>query len=323
VSAVASGRGIWSRICLGAAGLLATLNAAAAPPPDHNQIFSGTWFHIPVADDDCGVCHTIHGDSDRPHLQAPIPDLCYQCHVDVATEDMVHTPVGEGRCVDCHAAHTSDHRPLLTKPVPALCIDCHPRGEGHVARHNMCITCHRPHSSNTAQFLRGERFRNCGKCHADKRQGESRHAPARDGRCLACHFTPHDPRFPPSRGLRVPYPLEVHVTYSYGLYALCDRCHDAALYTDEQYLSTGFRTAVENLHARHVQEPGAVTCSACHEMHAARRPALLVDWVRIPGEVPRLMQFLRFDGGGSCGPVCHGTATYLRDEGAELVGDGP
>jgi predicted CXXCH cytochrome family protein len=304
-----------------ALSLAAAIPAAAAPPPGHNQNFSGRWFHAPVADDDCDVCHTMHQESVGPNLQAPVPELCHQCHVDVAAQDVVHAPVGEGRCADCHRVHTSDHRPLLVRPVPELCLDCHPRGAGHVGRQNVCTACHGVHSSNTAQFLKGERFRNCGECHPDKRQGESRHAPARDGKCLACHFTPHDPRFAGTRGLRVPYPLDVRISYTPGLYGLCDRCHDAALYSDRKYPETSFRTVSENLHARHVLDPEGVTCSACHDIHAARRPALMVDWVRVPGEAPRLMQFLKFDAGGTCGPACHATATYLRGDEAVLAGE--
>jgi len=65
-----------------------------------------------------------------------------------------------------------------------------------------------------------------------------------------------------------------------------------------------------------------VGCGACHDVHTARRTALMVDWVRLPGAKPAPLQFLSFSNGGSCGPACHATATYVRDEDkAEFGGD--
>ena len=55
------------------------------------------------------------------------------------------------------------------------------------------------------------------------------------------------------------------------------------------------------------------------DIHVAQRPGLLVEWIRIPGEEQRLLQFLKFSTGGSCGPVCHGTATYVRSEDEEFM----
>ncbi len=295
--------------------------AGAGPPADHAQLFAGRWVHAPVADDDCGVCHSIHGPAGGPQLQAAVPELCYQCHEDVAAQDVVHEPVGQGRCTDCHRVHTSDARPLLVSPVPDLCIGCHQPDERHVARSNVCVSCHGVHSSATARFLKGDRARNCGTCHGDKRVGESRHAPAREGKCLSCHFTHPDPRFATQR-FRAAYPLAFRGAYRPGDYALCDKCHPPGLYADPAFAETGFRTATTNLHARHVVGEEAVTCSACHDLHAASRPALMVDRVRPPGRTPRLMQFLRFSTGGTCGPACHASATYLREaDAAEFAED--
>jgi len=294
----------------------------AEPPRGHNQLFSGRWFHAPVADDDCVVCHTLHGESVGPYLQAPEPELCYQCHEDVAAKDVVHEPVGSGRCSDCHRVHTSDVRPLLNRKIPELCIECHPVDASHVGRGTVCVSCHGVHSSETSRFLKDERTRNCKGCHEDKQKGPRVHDPARGGKCLTCHFTHPDPRFKADR-LRASYPAATRAPFRKGLYGLCDRCHRPESYQDEGFLETGFRTGVRNLHASHVSGRG-VSCSACHDVHSARRPSLIVEWVRVGGEKPSPMQFLSFGEGGSCGPACHATATYLRGEDqAEMPGEEP
>ncbi|GAB4258375.1 MAG: cytochrome c3 family protein [Deferrisoma sp.] len=288
------------------------LGAGAAPPPGHRQLFSGTWFHAPVADDDCTVCHTVHRNPVGPNLQAPVPELCYSCHENMAARDEVHEPVGEGRCTDCHLVHTSDEKKLLVRRVPELCYECHPPDREHVARNTLCPSCHEVHSSDTARFLKGERTRNCGRCHADKRKGESLHEPAREGKCLTCHFTHPDPRFE-NRGLRGSYPRTPYAPYGEGTYGLCDRCHPRALHVDPGFRETRFRTRDENLHARHVRGDPGVACSACHDVHASDRAALVSAWVRLPGKEPTPMGFIAFSTGGTCGPSCHGTTTYVRE----------
>jgi hypothetical protein len=95
------------------------------------------------------------------------------------------------------------------------------------------------------------------------------------------------------------------------------------LYADPAYRETGFRTLADNLHVRHVTGPDGVGCSACHDIHAALRPALIVEWVRRPGSEPQPMQFIRFSTGGTCGPACHETAMYLRAAAAELEKEDP
>ncbi len=290
----------------------ATVTAGTGPPAGHRQILSGTWLHAPVADDDCTVCHTMHRQPVGPNLQAPVPQLCYECHENVAARDVVHEPVGEGRCTDCHRVHSSDQRPLLVERVPELCLGCHPVDAAHVARGTVCTSCHEVHSSETYRFLKGERTRNCGRCHADKREGVSLHPPARDGKCLTCHYTHPDPRFK-GPGLREPYPRSLFAPYRPDAYRLCDRCHDPALHADSSYRGTGFRDADRNLHRVHVARERGVTCSGCHDVHASDRAALVQEWVRWPDREPQLMGFIRFSTGGTCGPSCHGAATYLRE----------
>ena len=312
-----AGRG---RLLAAAAG--AALWAAAAPasaPPDHNQLFFGQWVHAPLADDDCGVCHTIHGEAVGPALQADEPDLCYQCHEDVSTKDIVHEPVGAGRCSDCHRVHTSDVRPLLLRRIPDLCIECHPPTPSHVGRGMVCTQCHGVHSSETSRFLKDERNRPCKRCHESKQRGERVHEPARTGKCLTCHFTHPDPRFGTEK-LRGRYTMRVRGTYSPGDFGLCERCHDRRLFEDVDWLETWFRTGTRNLHALHVAA-GGVSCSSCHDVHSSGRPSLVAGWFRQPDKAPRQIQFLRFSTGGSCGPACHAVATYLRDEEAEFAPD--
>lgn len=293
---------------------------SGGPPQGHKQLFAGQWFHAPVADDDCTVCHTLHREGRKPFLQLPEPELCYQCHENFGTQDVVHEPVGSGRCSDCHQVHTSDVRPLLKARIPQLCIACHPLDPKHVGRNTVCISCHGVHSSETSRFLKDDRTRNCKRCHESKHKGARVHEPARGGKCLTCHYTHPDPRFASER-LRAPFPRQVRTAFAPGLYGLCDRCHPQALYQDPGYEETGFRTRSRNLHERHVVQR-KVGCAACHDVHTARRSALIVEWVRLPGAKPVPLQFLSFSTGGSCGPACHATATYVRDEDkAEFGGD--
>ena len=314
-------RGLGCRLAACSLGLAACLFAAsqtrAAPSPRHNQILSKRWFHAPVADDDCTVCHTMHGGGAEKSLKAPVPELCYQCHEDMAAKDVVHEPVGAGRCSDCHEVHTADVRPLLIRRVPALCHECHPTDEAHKTRGTLCTGCHGVHSSETSRFLSGEKSRNCGKCHGDKRQGDRVHEPARAGRCLTCHFTHPDPRFQSER-LRTRYVAGPIVRDDPGMFDLCDGCHPPRLHSDKEFRSTGFRTAAENLHARHALGKKGIGCSTCHDVHASLRPALMTEWVRPRDKAPKPLQFITFDAGGSCGPVCHAAAVYLRDGRAEL-----
>lgn len=308
-----SGRWFWGAVAAALSGLFC---AQASPPSNHNQVLSGRYFHAPVADDECTVCHTIHRDPVGPNLQAPVPQLCYQCHENVAAKDVVHEPVGKGRCSDCHRVHTSEHRQLLLKGIPDLCIECHPVDASHVGRNTLCTSCHGVHSSETARFLKGERTRNCGSCHKDKREGHSLHPPSQEGKCLTCHFTHPDPRFTTVR-LRAAYPSTPRAASGPGVYALCDPCHEPALYTDPKNKATGFRTTSKNLHLRHVGGAKGLTCSACHDVHGART---LLEWVRAPGQEPKAMNFLSFPEGGSCGPACHPAATYRR-EGNGKIGE--
>jgi len=295
--------------------ILTATNAGAAAPANHNNIFSGLYFHPPVADEDCTVCHTIHGDAVGPFLQAEVPELCYECHEDKAAMDMVHEPVGEGECLSCHDPHTSDSRPLLIKRVPELCHMCHDPDDEHIAKNAVCNKCHNVHSSGTARFLKGERTKNCWDCHDDKRKGESLHTPAKEGKCMACHYTHPDPRF--VNRIRASYPLKIRTPYEPGAYALCERCHKPAIFNDINYFETGFRTVSQNLHARHVFGKDGVTCSACHDIHNARRPGLIVEFVRIKGESPQPLNYLKFTGGGTCGDACHEAKTYVQNE--ELI----
>lgn len=316
--AALGGAGLALLAVVALAGVSTPVSAAA--PKGHNQILSKRWFHGPVADDNCTVCHTIHGAGVAKALKAPIPKLCYQCHENVAAKDVVHEPVGEGRCTDCHEVHTSDVRPLLVKKIPELCLGCHALDEQHKTRGTVCTGCHGVHSSETSRFLDGGQSRNCGQCHKDKREGEWVHAPAREGKCLSCHFTHPDPRFRVQR-FREEFPAGPAAAVEKqgpNAYALCDSCHTQALHDDPSHRDTQFRTAKLNLHHRHVRGAKGVSCAVCHDLHSTRAPALMNEWVRLPGKQSKPMQFLRFDAGGSCGPVCHAPATYLRDGKAEF-----
>ncbi len=292
-------------------GVALAAAAAAAPPPGHQRLLAGVWSHAPVADDDCSVCHTVHRGRVGASLRAPEPDLCYQCHENVAAKDIVHEPVGEGACSKCHRAHTSDERSLLHKRIPELCLDCHPVDRAHVARNTLCTSCHTVHSSETLKLLKGERTRACGACHEPKRRGAVVHPPARQGKCLVCHFTHPDPRF---RDQKHREPQLAVAEHGVRRSPLCEKCHPAGLAQDLSYPATRFRRGDENLHARHAQSAPGVACTACHDVHSSPVTALVAERVRRSGKPSLPLEFRPESGGGRCGVACHGARSYRRSD---------
>jgi predicted CXXCH cytochrome family protein len=120
------------------------------------------WFiHQPRKD--CTVCHDKSKQrlfSSQTYLRKPVPELCYQCHVDYTTSaSYVHGPVAVGRCLFCHNPHKSRIEHLLVEPEPQLCYLCHNIDTVSlipallVKQQFACTDCHNAHTSSVKYLL--------------------------------------------------------------------------------------------------------------------------------------------------------------------------
>jgi len=138
--------------------------------------------HSPISDDDdCISCHDPHQGENRTLNVEPLPELCYQCHDNVAEKKNekqfkhIHEPVDGGYCTECHSPHASEFGKLLLLEGSELCLACHdnptftPGGETWLSRHppveKDCANCHLPHSSDFEYNLTDEVFELCSGCH--------------------------------------------------------------------------------------------------------------------------------------------------------------
>ena len=77
--------------------------------------------HGPVAVGQCLFCHNPHKSQVKYLLKGPVPELCYLCHDEDATESIPAHFVRElSACTDCHDPHASDERPLLKQAAHRL-----------------------------------------------------------------------------------------------------------------------------------------------------------------------------------------------------------
>jgi len=120
------------------------------------------WFiHQPRKD--CSLCHDNSRQrvfSSQTYLKKPVPELCYQCHVDYTTSaSYVHGPVAVGRCLFCHNPHKSRIEHLLIEPEPELCYLCHDKETvslipAHLVKQQFaCTDCHNAHTSSIKYLL--------------------------------------------------------------------------------------------------------------------------------------------------------------------------
>jgi predicted CXXCH cytochrome family protein len=140
----------------------------------------------------------------KTDLKAKVPELCYNCHVELKeslSSKSVHFPFGQGMCDACHNVHASDKKALVKGDVTPLCLSCHQdikglldRGGLHTAlTQGNCIDCHNPHSGDNENLLVEAKKDLCWKCHGGlKAQAEKAymHTPFEQGQCSTCH-DPH------------------------------------------------------------------------------------------------------------------------------------
>ncbi len=237
---------------------------------------------------ECAGCHAFHGEGGEPVWAAR---NCAPCHPTIDAHPDYHGDAPMTECNRCHAAHD----PRNLSAALAGCGGCH-SSEAVEAAHpgpspgpTECLLCHRLHGSSESALLPSVqsplfRRRACQQCHGHPafaggkelpgRWGdlclachgdlgaEASHAPARDGRCEACHL---------AHGGEVAHELRAADS------VLCLGCHPGA---PGQAAATGMRersslgcTECHDPHggkgAVHLREPGSGLCLRCHPDPAA------------------------------------------------------
>lgn len=253
--------------------------------------FEGKVRHTPFERGECTACHDPHGGPDRMNLLQPQPELCYECHEEVAESvadaTTVHGALKTGRkCTGCHNPHSADSKALLLHPPMELCLSCH----------NETMQKGSRQLANMAALLI---------------ENPVHHGPIDSKDCTACHH-PHASQN--ARLLNAKYPSSFYAKFDEDNYALCFGCHDIETFEEERTEDlTAFRNGDLNLHYLHVNRPvKGRTCRACHDPHAAKNNKLIAESVAFGGwRIP--LGYRSTPTGGSCLPGCHKPYRYDRE----------
>lgn len=223
----------------------------------HADLTEGRSVHMPVADQDCEICHPLP--ESRRHDFPPAQEVagCVACHP-APRRDIVHAPFDQGNCTACHDPHHSEHGDLLrTDNDLELCGQCH-EAQTHLEDHAYvhgpvsvggCLLCHSGHSSFQPHLLLDGM--NCLECHVDMAErlsvSEHIHPPVLEN-CALCH-DPHasDHRFQLKGAPQV----------------MCLDCHP------------GIRQKIESARSYHSALATNEGCNNCHSTHSALLPKLL------------------------------------------------
>jgi predicted CXXCH cytochrome family protein len=300
--------------------------------------FKGSFVHGPFAAGACITCHDPHGGNVPGMLRITGKEMCLECHQDMrarlAKARFRHEADSTG-CLDCHSPHMSDQRYLLTSSVPELCGKCHEKTvrdqKTAVSKHSpvtedsACMNCHNPHAAQESNLLLADGLDICLKCHDKPVKKDNQefadmkkllasnpylHGPIQNRDCSACH-NPHGSPYVDL--LTDQYTQSFYAPFFISNYALCFRCHDAGLATQEHTTSTTeFRDGDRNLHFVHVnRESHGRTCRSCHDVHASTTPQLIGPTVPF-GTWQLPIKFEKTKDGGSCTPGCHEAEKYSR-----------
>jgi len=125
---------------------------------------------------DCATCHQVDAKGISAALKTAIPELCLQCHNEIAESMKAaykHDIFAQGKCTLCHNIHPPSADHLLKTDSSSLCQGCHreagellvtsAHGRGVVA--GFCLGCHANHSSNISGLLRSDPISLCVECH--------------------------------------------------------------------------------------------------------------------------------------------------------------
>lgn len=198
---------------------------------------------------------------DESLLTAPMTELCWICHGDLAREKVgdphQHAPFERGFCTDCHDPHASDHRVLLKRDERDLCPSCHPMFD-ELARNQLhppyqgrfCTNCHDPHASEWGGVLVTNQKDLCFTCHpsvAPLSLKAVQHNPFEYDNCTGCH----EPHASDALPLLIAEQPDV-----------CYDCHPGIEY---DFLKP----------SHHPVGTVQLNCADCHNPHAADYAALL------------------------------------------------
>ncbi len=301
-----------------------------------SEMWNKTNLHAPLKDGKCTACHNPHQSDTSSLLQVNPPQLCFECHKQQHEEESfetVHPPFEEG-CLDCHLAHSSDHKQLLKTEFPNLCFDCHDDFPDNIQKkHSVhksvtdktaCKHCHSAHASHNESLLLSAEPDICFNCHGNaisdrKRKTENIekkiqtsliiHQPVEDGDCTGCHNAHFSDHYSLLSGNFPEYKYTPGVVDSF---ALCFDCHDSELLTEALSTSvTDFRNGNRNLHYLHINRKKGLSCTDCHDIHAANGLHLVVSRVNF-GSWKMPINYLSTQQGGSCLPGCHIKKSYRR-----------
>jgi predicted CXXCH cytochrome family protein len=201
-----------------------------------------------------------------------VVEMCTSCHTKTISASHVHGPAASD-CTACHQAHTSAHKQLLTMEPKALCLSCHENvatglasaAHVHPPVKDDCLQCHTPHASEQIAILKADPKDLCISCH--QKIGETissashPHAAVTDARaCLNCH-TPHASKH---ANLLADDPA-----------TSCLECHKAPIKTESRTIAGVPEIANPKLHKHGPVATG--DCNACHGVHGAQEPQLLVQ----------------------------------------------
>ncbi len=241
----------------------------------------------------CTQCHSPHSSDNAYGLNAPVEELCFECHEDIEAKVAEATfPHGavftEDRCGNCHDPHASGVPQLLRDKVQPLCLRCHDKPQ--LAYDGRTIPDMRPVLLER-EFL---------------------HGPVRTGDCGACHDV-HGSNH--ARLLRKAFPPGFYASFDIAEYALCFECHSAGSVLEAKTTTlTRFRDGERNLHFVHVnRRVKGRTCRVCHEIHGSDQPRHMARTVPFEGgswSMP--IAFEETTDGGRCGPGCHEPQEYRR-----------
>ena len=145
-------------------------------------ISTAKFSHPPVQKGECTGCHNLHSSDFAKLLKAPMQDICFTCHKELAekvkTSKFPHGPVMENDCSQCHEVHGSSNPRILKAYFPA---------EFYVPykteNYSICFECHnqdialQPKTKELTNFRNGDRNLHFLHVNKDKR-GRS---------CKACH----------------------------------------------------------------------------------------------------------------------------------------
>lgn len=231
--------------------------------------------HDPFASGECDACHDIEDGEIDIGDDFPPPDLCSECHDDVAGEvagseshfgSDTRAQGGTETCLECHDPHTTGLASMLTRVEGDLCLSCHSElpvlGKHRGPMHKpfvdgKCTDCHRPHGGGGASHLVAQNNDVCTRCHTGMAISETsppQHAALEEAECLDCHSG---------------HASENAALLTDNIGATCLTCHDKVRHsvTHPPYLTA----SCDNCHQNHSARPDLLweepnpTCGRCHQ----------------------------------------------------------